>query len=537
MRVGRGRGRRASTRRLWRRGLVALGLCFVIAGGAGRAGGEAPVSPAPLLAGAAGTGRAAGGTPGAIRTAEPRSRGRGAEGVRGGADTGAGLTETAREAGRPALQNAHDSTGEAEDGLRVRDVFFVLIAILLLGKLFGEFAERRGQPAVLGELVAGVVLGSSLLGVVPPFDTPTGEIVQIFAEIGVAILLFEIGLETDLKEMFHVGPTAFSVATVGVVVPFGLGFLYWYMINPGIGAHPQGITFAIVAVFVGATLTATSVGITARVLADLKKMSTPEARIIIGAAVIDDVMGIVILAVVSGLAGGVAVGVLSIGKIFLFAVGFLVLAVVIGNRFAPALFNYVDRMRVRGVLLVTAFCFALGVAALADWAGSAMIIGAFAAGIVLSSTNQFDAVVERIEPVADVFTPIFFVAVGAPVNVKLFIPGSDDFDLAVLAVGLILTVIAVIGKIVSGLAVRRRDTSKLLVGVGMIPRGEVGLIFASIGLTAGILSNAVYSAILIMVILSTFIVPPFLKILFQRKDLREAVAAARRPGRLPGRVL
>jgi Kef-type K+ transport system membrane component KefB len=243
-------------------------------------------------------------------------------------------------------------------------------------------------------------------------------------------------------------------------------------------------------------------------------MHTAEARIIIGAAVIDDVLGIVILAVVAGLASGAAVGLFAISKILVFAVGFLVLAVLIGNRFAPVLFDFVDRMRVRGVLLVTAFCFALGIAALADWAGSAMIIGAFAAGLVLSSTNQFDSVVEKIEPVADVFTPIFFVAVGAPVNVHLFIPGSTDFDLAVLLVGLILTAIAIVGKLLSGLAVRRAGVSKLVVGVGMVPRGEVGLIFASIGLAAGILSGEVYSAILIMVMLSTFVVPPILKVLF-----------------------
>jgi len=390
----------------------------------------------------------------------------------------------------------------------------VLIAILLAGKFLGELVERRGQPAVLGELLAGVILGSSVLGIIPPAGTEMYEIIHVFAEIGVSILLFEIGLETDLKEMFSVGSTASAVAVIGVCVPFGLGFLYWFLANPAIGVHPEGISFAVVAIFVGATLTATSVGITARVLSDLDRMHTAEARIIIGAAVIDDVLGIVILAVVAGLASGAAVGLFAISRIFLFAVGFLVLAVLIGNRFAPVLFDYVDRMRVRGVLLVTAFCFALGVAALADWAGSAMIIGAFAAGLVLSSTNQFDSVVEKIEPVADVFTPIFFVAVGAPVNVRLFIPGTADFDLAVLVVGLVLTVIAIVGKLVAGLAVRRAEVRKLVVGVGMVPRGEVGLIFASIGLTAGILSGAVYSAILIMVMLSTFIVPPVLKLLF-----------------------
>ena len=428
-----------------------------------------------------------------------------------------GVRQEAEEHGS-ATQDGHASAESSEDGeghdVRIRDVFFILIVILLSGKFLGEMVERRGQPAVLGELVAGVILGGSVLGVIPDPGTPMYEIIHVFAEIGVSILLFEIGLETDLKEMFSVGRTASAVALIGVILPFGLGFLYWYLANPSIGVTPEGISFTIVCIFVGATLTATSVGITARVLSDLERMHTPEARIIIGAAVIDDVLGIVILAVVAGLASGAAVGVFAIGKIFVFAVGFLVLAVLIGNRFAPVLFDAVDKMRVRGVLLVTAFCFALGIAALADWAGSAMIIGAFAAGLVLSSTNQFDSVVEKIEPVADVFTPIFFVVVGAPVNVHLFIPGSTDFDLAVLVVGLILTAVAIVGKLVAGLAVRRDGINKLVVGVGMVPRGEVGLIFASIGLTAGILSGEVYSAILIMVILSTFIVPPILKMLF-----------------------
>ena len=429
-------------------------------------------------------------------------------------------SEVTRSSTTPVQESGHGEAsveGEEEDGhgLEISHVFLILIAILLVGKLFGEAAERIGQPAVLGELLAGVILGGSLLGVIPAADTQMGEVIHVFAEIGVSILLFEIGLETDLKEMFRVGKEAAAVALVGVVLPFGLGFLYWYTSNPSIGIHPEAIDFWIVAIFVGATLTATSVGITARVLSDLGKMHTAEARIIIGAAVIDDVLGIVILAVVAGLAGGVAVGVLAVGKIFTFAVGFLVLAVVIGNRAAPYLFNIVDRMRVRGVLLVTAVCFALLLAALADLSGSAMIIGAFAAGIILSSTNQFDAVVERIEPVADVFTPIFFVVVGAPVNVWLFVPGSEDFSGQVMTVGLILTVIAIIGKVLAGFVVRTPGINRAAIGVGMVPRGEVGLIFAAIGLREGILSNAVYSAVLIMVILSTFLVPPILKQMLQ----------------------
>ncbi len=462
-------------------------------------------------------------------------------GLRPESASGAGAQGAEAEGAFPEQGQEADhqpAGGGGHGGPSITHLFLVLIAILLLAKLFGELAERAGQPAVLGELLAGVILGGSVLGVIPPTGTEIGDLVHLFAEIGVSILLFEIGLETDLKEMFRVGPAASGVALVGVLLPFGLGFFYWYFANPTIGAHPVGVGFAVVAIFVGATLTATSVGITARVLSDLHKMHTPEARIIIGAAVIDDVLGIVILAVVTGLAGGVVIGVLSVSKIFLFAVGFLVLAVVVGNWAAPVLFDLVDRMRVRGVLLVSAFCFALLLAALASLAGSAMIIGAFAAGIVLSSTNQFDAVVERIEPVADVFTPIFFVAVGAPVNVGLFIPASDDFNLQVLAVGGTLTVIAIIGKLVAGYVVRRPDVEKIIVGVGMVPRGEVGLIFAALGLTAGILSNAVYSAILIMVIASTFLVPPVLKVLFGRQDRRLAAttagSAAEPPLRVPG---
>ena len=405
----------------------------------------------------------------------------------------------------------------AEGGVRIEHFFLVFIAMLVSAKVFGELAERIGQPAVLGELVAGVILGGSVLGVIPA-DGPIHETIRIFAEVGVALLLFEIGLETDLKEMFRVGPAASLVAVVGVVSPFLLGFLYWMIVQPDIGVHAEGITDTMVAIFVGATLTATSVGITARVLSDLKRIHTPEARVIIGAAVVDDVLGLVILAIVSGLAAGAALSILGIAKVFAIAVGFLVAAVIIGNFIAPKLFNLVDQMRVRGVLLVSAISFALLIAALAGLAGSALIIGAFAAGLVLSSTNQFDVIVEKVEPVADIFTPLFFVSIGASVDVSLFIPGSETFNPAVLGVGGALLIIAIIGKVVSGYSVGwgKNKLSHLAIGVGMIPRGEVGLIFADMGLQRGILSSEVFSAILIMVMLTTFIAPPLLKAIFRR---------------------
>jgi Kef-type K+ transport system membrane component KefB len=405
---------------------------------------------------------------------------------------------------------------EAASHIRAEHFFLVLITILVVGKGLGEVAERIGQPAVLGELVAGVILGYSVLGVVP-VGGPMAEMVTLLAEVGVAILLFEIGLETDLKEMFRVGPSASLVAVVGVALPFLFGFLYWWWATPALGTHPGDVTDTMVAIFVGATLTATSVGITARVLTDLDRIHTPEARVIIGAAVVDDVLGLVILAIVSGLAAGAGLTALGIATKFAVAVGFLVAAVIIGNWVAPRIFGLIDQLRVRGVLLVSAFSFALLFGALAGLAGSAMIIGSFAAGIVLSSTNQFDVIEDRIKPVADIFTPIFFVSVGSAVNVNLFLPWSDEFNTSVLAVGGILLAIAIVGKLVAGYTVGwgKQKLNHAAIGVGMVPRGEVGLIFAQLGLTNGILSTETFSAILIMVIFTTFIAPPLLKVIFK----------------------
>jgi len=377
-------------------------------------------------------------------------------------------------------------------------LFVILATMLVAAKLLGELAERIGQPAVLGELIAGVILGGSVLGVVPT-EGAAGEVVHVFAELGVVLLLFEIGLETDLREMFRVGPASLSVASVGVMLPFVLGFLYWAYVPHAAGGGATDLTTA--AIFVGATLTATSVGITARVLSDLQQMSSPEARIIIGAAVIDDVLGLVSLA---------PSGVL---RIFAVAVGFLVVAVLLGRFLAPHLFDLVVRMRVRYVLLVFAIAFALGLAALAALAGSALIIGAFAAGLILSGTNQFDTIEREVRPVASIFAPIFFVSVGASVNLDLLDPTREGAA-GLLGVAAILTLLAIAGKLVAGWAAPWLRFRRLVVGVGMVPRGEVGLIFADIGRRAGILNEAVFGAILLMVMATTFVAPPALKALF-----------------------
>jgi Kef-type K+ transport system membrane component KefB len=364
---------------------------------------------------------------------------------------------------------------------------------------------------VLGELIAGILLGKSLLGVIPidPAD-PLTTVVRHVAEVGVAILLFEIGLETDVRAMARVGGAAGAVAVVGVLLPLGLGVAYWLSpVNPwaeAVGAVGKGAT----ALFVGAALTATSVGITARVLSDLKRMNTVEAKLILGAAVIDDVLGLVLLGTVSGIAAGVAVSLLGVARSLAVAIGFLVVAVAVGLTAAPRLFDLIQRMRARGVLPIMGLATALGVAALAYGAGSAMIIGAFAAGIILAGTKQRAIIEQGIRPVTDIFAPVFFLSIGAAVDVRAFA------EAPVLIVGGSLFVIAMAGKLAAGWAPFWLRCNNAAVGIGMAPRGEVGLIFATIGLATGVLSRQLFTAILLMVMATTFVAPPLLKWAFAR---------------------
>jgi len=397
----------------------------------------------------------------------------------------------------------------AAGGVDFARFFTVLAVMLVAAKLAGEALERLGQPAVMGELIAGILLGAGFLKVIPvgPED-PLTPVFRLLAEVGVVVLLFEIGLETDLRAMLRVGAAATAVAVVGVTVPFVLGFLYWWS---GVHGYEHTVSSPLTtAIYVGAALTATSVGITGRVLKDLQVLHSLEARLILGAAVIDDVLGLVILSVVSGLAAGTAFSVHGVLRILGVAVAFLFVALWIGLRLAPRLFGLLDRMRVRGVLVVFAFAFLLLLCVLAERAGTALIIGAFAAGLILSETNQFDLIEGQIKPIADIFTPIFFMSIGAAVDPRVwnpFEPGGQQ----TLAIGGTLFAIAVIGKLASGWAVPWRHFNRLAVGVGMAPRGEVGLIFAQIGLTAGILSNRLFSAILLVVIATTLVTPPLLQ--------------------------
>jgi Kef-type K+ transport system membrane component KefB len=376
-------------------------------------------------------------------------------------------------------------------GVSVERVLLLLAVILVSAKVLGELAERIGQPAVVGELLAGVLLGPSVIG----FVDPTLPVLHIFAEIGVILLLFTIGLETDLKRLLSVGGAATMVAVVGVVLPFALG----YFVSRGLGLD------LLPAIVAGAALTATSVGITARVFSDLGRLKSAEGQIVLGAAVIDDVIGLIILAVVSDLVAGNAPSVLGVARTTGVAFGFLAVALLVGRVVIPRVFGVIGRSGKEQTLASMALALAFLMAVLASEVGSALIIGAFAAGLVLAPTEHAHAVERGVVRLANFFVPIFFVAVGAAVDVRTF--GSRD----VLLIGLALTAVAIIGKFAAGFAPVWIRARKTLIGVGMIPRGEVGLIFAQTGLAAGVLTAGTFSALMLMVLVTTFMAPPLLR--------------------------
>ena len=405
----------------------------------------------------------------------------------------------------------------SEHGAHVDPVAAValwLVVILLAAKLGGDLAVRIGQPSVLGELVVGVVLGNlALAGFTGLEPLQTDPFIDMFARVGVLILLFEVGLESTVGQMLKVGWSSLRVASLGVIAPFASGWAVgaWLLPDQGVYVHA----------FLGATLTATSVGITARVLKDLGSSQSDEARVILGAAVIDDVLGLVILAVVTGaivaadVGGAVAASdvVWMIGK----AAGFLVGALVLGVILSKRIFSLASKLRSRGVLIAVglAFCFLLSW--LASLIGLAPIVGAFAAGLILEDVHYRDFVArgehgleELIHPISSFLVPIFFVSMGMRTDLGSFVqPG-------VLGLAAALTIAAILGKQACALGVLGRGVDRWTIGLGMVPRGEVGLIFANIGLAlsvAGrrIVSDATYSAVVVMVIVTTMVTPPALK--------------------------
>jgi len=412
------------------------------------------------------------------------------------------------------------ASDQTPHGDPIASVVLGLAAILVAAKVGGDLAVRAGQPAVLGELIIGVLLGNLHWMHVPIFEPlKTDPSVAMLASLGVLILLFEVGLESTVKQMLAVGLSSLLVALLGVITPFILGWAVSAWLLPSASVY--------VYAFIGATLTATSVGITARVLKDLGKSQTAEARVILGAAVIDDVLGLVILAAVTGVIAAANRGssfsffdvAITLGK----AVGFLIGALALGVFLSPRLFLFASKLRARGVLLASglAFCFLL--AWLSDAIGLAPIVGAFAAGLVLEDVHFRDFIdrgehklEELIQPISAFLVPIFFVLMGMRTDLRAF--GQPH----VLSLAALLIAAAILGKQVCGLGVLGQKVDRLTVGIGMIPRGEVGLIFANIGLAlqingVPIVDHNIFSAIVVMVIVTTMITPPTLKWSLNRK--------------------
>jgi Kef-type K+ transport system membrane component KefB len=370
-------------------------------------------------------------------------------------------------------------------------------AMLAAAKLLGDLFETVGQPAVLGEMLAGIVLGPSMIGLVDPHQ----PVLHALSEIGVLILLFQIGLETNPKKLLEVGPAALAVAVVGVAVPFALG----YYASAALGLEP------LVRLVMGAALTATSVGITARVLSDLGRLQDRESQVVLGAAVIDDVIGLIILAVVSAVVAGGAVTPMLVGTLTVTAFGFIGAALLVGRFVVPPLFDLLDRHLKGPSLPLIALTVAFLVAVLAAKIGSALIIGAFTAGLLFAPTRQLHAIEKGVVQIGYFFVPLFFVTVGALVDVR------DFSDPRVLLTGGVLTLCAVVGKVLAGFAPFWFDGRKLVIGVGMVPRGEVGLIFASMGLVSGVFDGKLFSSAALMVMATTFLAPIALRFLLEPK--------------------
>ncbi len=395
------------------------------------------------------------------------------------------------------------------------------LAVILLAALCGgDLAARVRQPAVLGELLVGVVLGNlSLVGV--PWLEPikADASVDLLARLGVLLLLFEVGLESTVSEMLKVGLSAVLVAGLGIVATFALGWTVGVWLLPGSSPYVHA--------FLGATLTATSVGITARVLKDIGRSESGEARIILGAAVVDDVLGLVILAVVTGVIVAAGRGTtFSYGTVVLTllkAAGFLVSALVLGVRLAPRLFGVASRLRTRGVLLGLGLSLCFILSWLANAIGLAPIVGALAAGLLLEETHYREFVnrgernlEDLIHPISSFLVPIFFVLMGMHTDLRSLIRPE------VTGLGAALTVAAVVGKQACSLGVLGTGVDRLSVGIGMIPRGEVELIFANIGLALSVhgepmIDRSTFSAVVMVVIVTTIVTPPALKWSFSRR--------------------
>lgn len=394
--------------------------------------------------------------------------------------------------------------------MEVHSVFLSLLLILVTARVFGEIAVRLSAPAVIGELTAGIVLGPSLLGWLQP-DAP----LKLLAEIGILLLLFEVGLETDIRKLMHTGRASFAVALGGFAIPFVLGFLlaaYWFELP------------TLVSLFIGGALTATSIGITVRVLSDLHQRHSREGQIVLGAAVLDDVLGVVLLALLYEFSIGGGITAANIGKVLLFISLFFVLAPIAARLISQVIGHFDSITEIPGLIPTSMVSLVLLFAWLAHLMGAPELLGGFAAGLALSrrfflpfgmALHTEPAFAERIEtemrPIIQLFTPIFFVMVGLSLNLK-----EVDWSSAFIwSFSLLFLLVAVIGKFSGAAIIRESMRQRIIIGIAMVPRGEVGLIFAELGRTSGIFNNDVYAGMVIVIALTTLLPPFLLKYLYR----------------------
>jgi Kef-type K+ transport system membrane component KefB len=381
--------------------------------------------------------------------------------------------------------------------------FLYLLIILLAARILAELAVRLKAPSVIGELMAGVVLGPSLFGWLEP-----GQAIKLMAEIGIILLLFEVGLETDLKRLARTGAKSILVATLGFVLPLSLGFSLSYWIFE---------LSLLVSLFIGGTLTATSIGITVRVLADLKRQQSREGQIALGAAVLDDVMGVVLLALLFEFSVGGGISLTNAGKVLIFVAAFFLLAPLAAKLMSMVVKRFDDMSGMPGLIPTTIVSLVLFFAWLAHAVGAPELLGGFAAGLALSRRFFFPFgtalhadpdFARRIEkqmlPIIQLFTPIFFVYVGLSLNLREIDWGSPF----IWVFSLSLFVIALLGKLFGAFIIKESWPTRWMVGMAMMPRGEVGLIFAELGRVSGIFNNEVYAGVVVVIALTTLL-PPF----------------------------
>ena len=395
--------------------------------------------------------------------------------------------------------------------LNIGRILLDLTIILIVAKVAAEISDRIHVPAVIGEIIAGILIGPSVLGLVN-----TGDMLSFLAELGVILLLIQVGLETDIVELRSVGRASILVAIIGVVLPMALGFGVSSMLGESINTSW----------FVGAALTATSSGITARVFGDLRALATVEARTVLGAAVVDDVLGLIILTVVTRIVEQGSVGIGTIALTVALAVGFLAITSTVGFTIFPQLFARIAKgARSTSTVSVVAIGIALGFSVLADKAHLAPIIGAFVAGLALRRIATHERVERDVSSLAQIFVPIFFLNIGISTNIRAMA------DARVIGVAMLLSVVAIVAKIAAASGAIGSRGDKLTIGFGMLPRGEVGLIFASIGLSVGALSEELYGSVLVVVLVTTLVAPPLLRwrLGTQAEAIEDSTALAMRP--------